>query len=1020
MNKQETESSRRSSPRNSPSIIRTKIAPPLLGSNVMERPRLNLLIHDTIRDSQIVVVAATAGSGKTTAVVQACQAGTTPVAWLTLDRADSAPGRLLLYIEAALATQVETVRGLVNGLLAARLPHDEAAGLLVDATSEIPLILVIDGLEHLVESPGGLAVIEAIVRYAPSSLTVVLLSRSDIPIDSRMMSGVEMVAAIGEQDLAFSLDEAATVLKKMDMDDVDASHAMEVTNGWVAGVLFESWRARKTVVGVGGEADPLHGYLSSQILERLDVNEREFLIGTSLLDEVTPSRAAALGETHTTQALMSLRTKHLPVSWAVGHEGMRCHPRFREYLVALSERREPDEVAERRTLYGDLLLSEGHLEEAVEQYILSGELEKARVPAEQVLGGIIDRFDFAVADRWLGPLVGAFGEQDLGLALPRLLLAISREDYGLACAISDSLADAKKRDEFASVSALGASMMAWSYWHLNRIPDTESVIASAPPSLEMAAIRYLMTLVNEEYVAEFDKGINLTGGPLDALVMRVHFAHGRLKEMAQEPESPWAAAVSSPWRIGLLRATGRLTQALDVYAQSDNHAHSLCWLHGIVGPDLMIDLHRVDETMTTLAIGRQHIRASGSVLFEWLSILVEVKCELRLRRNTERALALLDQVDEASSRNYHFINETVDMWRGFANLREGGEDDLALVSLRRAVDSMVGAQRMIELPAAAVYLAEAEWRSGHSDAADTATDLALSASQLQGSHHQLLLALADFEAVLARRLDIEADADSEWHELGRSLMGRHSGEENHNRVSVLLREFGETTLEVEGEIVKPRIAKSLALVALLATAPNHRVTRAEALNALFEGEQNDSSRAYLRQTVHRLREVMPAGVGPSFVGDVLSFSGAVSITSESVQCDNLLNEANRLQGEDKLQMLERALAIFEKGDYLPKIDSSWSDDRRMLLMEKAVNASLAGAAICFDAQRYQQAKNLAESSLIRDPYSERAWRMLMRVSNAIGDADAVSASYRRCEAALAEGGLAPSAATRDLFKLLRP
>jgi DNA-binding SARP family transcriptional activator len=198
------------------------------------------------------------------------------------------------------------------------------------------------------------------------------------------------------------------------------------------------------------------------------------------------------------------------------------------------------------------------------------------------------------------------------------------------------------------------------------------------------------------------------------------------------------------------------------------------------------------------------------------------------------------------------------------------------------------------------------------------------------------------------------------------------------------------------------------------------VTRAEALNALFEGEQNDSSRAYLRQTVHRLREVMPAGVGPSFVGDVLSFSGAVSITSESVQCDNLLNEANRLQGEDKLQMLERALAIFEKGDYLPKIDSSWSDDRRMLLMEKAVNASLAGAAICFDAQRYQQAKNLAESSLIRDPYSERAWRMLMRVSNAIGDADAVSASYRRCEAALAEGGLAPSAATRDLFKLLRP
>jgi ATP/maltotriose-dependent transcriptional regulator MalT/DNA-binding SARP family transcriptional activator len=1020
MNNQERDSPQGSPARTSPSIIRTKISQPLLGANVVERPRLNELIQETIRGSQILVVAATAGSGKTTAVVQACQSGTTPVAWLTLDRADSAPGRLLLYLEAALETQVASVRGLVNEVLASRLPHDEAAGLLVDATNGVPLILVIDGLEHLIESPGALAVIEALVRYAPISLKVMLLSRSDIPIDSRMMSGVDLVASVGERELAFTHDEAATVLQKMEMADVDTSHAMEVTNGWVAGVLFESWRSRKNIVGVGGEADPLHGYLSSQILERLEPDEREFLIGTSLLDEVTPRRAAALGEVHTIRLLMSLRTKHLPVSWADGNDGMLCHPRFREYLMALFDRKEPDEVATRRSVYGDLLLSEGHLEEAVEQYILAGDLKKAHVPAEQVLGGIIDRFDFAVADRWLGALVGAFGEQDLSLALPQLLLAISREDYGLACAISDSLAEAKKRDQFASTSALGASMMAWAYWHLNRIPDMESVMANAPRSPEMGAIRYLMTLVNEDYVAEFEKGINLTGGPLDALVMRVHFAHGRLKEMAQEPESLWAVAVSSPWRIGLLRASGRLTQALDVYAQSDNHSHSLCWLHGIVGPELMIDLQRVDETLNTLTIGRQHIKASGSVLFEWLSILVEVKCELRLRRKTERALTLLDQVDEASDRRYHFINEAVDMWRGLANLLEGGQDDLALVSLQRAVHSMVGAQRIIELPAAAVYLAEAEWRAGNSDGADSATDLALSASQQQGSHHQLLLALADFEAVLARRLDIETDTDSEWHELGRSLIGRHSVQENQNHVSVLLHEFGETALEVEGEIVKPRIAKSLALVALLATAPNHSVTRSEALNALFDGELNDSSRAYLRQTVHRLREVMPAGVGPSFVGEVLSFSGTVSMSSESIQCENFLNEANRLQGDEKLELLERALALLEKGEYLPKIESSWADDRRLLLLEKTVNASLSGAAICFEAQRYQQAKSLAESSLVRDPFSERAWRMVMRVSDAIGDADAVTAAYRRCETTLAEGGLVPSAATRDLFQLLRP
>lgn len=267
MRKDEIEVSLRAAPRSSPAIIRTKIAPPPLGANLVDRPRLSSLITETIEKNHIVVVAATAGAGKTTAVVQACQSGSTPYAWLTLDQADIAPGRLLLYLEAAIATHVDTVRGLVQGVLSARMSHDEAAGLLVDATSGTPLILVIDGLEHLTESPGGLAVIEAIVRYAPPSLKVALLSRTDIAIDSRVISGVDLVAAVGEQDLAFTLEEASEVLKNMDMADVDAAHAMEVTGGWVAGILFESWRSRKNIVGVGGESDPLHGYLSSQILD---------------------------------------------------------------------------------------------------------------------------------------------------------------------------------------------------------------------------------------------------------------------------------------------------------------------------------------------------------------------------------------------------------------------------------------------------------------------------------------------------------------------------------------------------------------------------------------------------------------------------------------------------------------------------------------------------------------------------------------------------------------------------------
>jgi len=49
--------------------------------------------------------------------------------WLTVDRPDRAPGRLLTYLEAALERQRAGARHVATGALAAGIPHAEAAGL---------------------------------------------------------------------------------------------------------------------------------------------------------------------------------------------------------------------------------------------------------------------------------------------------------------------------------------------------------------------------------------------------------------------------------------------------------------------------------------------------------------------------------------------------------------------------------------------------------------------------------------------------------------------------------------------------------------------------------------------------------------------------------------------------------------------------------------------------------------------------------------------------------------------------
>jgi ATP/maltotriose-dependent transcriptional regulator MalT len=261
----------------SSAVIQSKLAVPPLGERLVARPRVSGLVAELLERHPLVLVTATAGAGKTTAVVQAAARLDRPIAWLTLDDTDAAPGRLLTYLEAALARRAPGAHDVATNALAARIPHAEAAGLLTEATAGVPMLLVVDGLERLAGHEAALAVIGALVRYAPPTLGIALLSRSDVGVDLGDRGAVGSVATVGEGTLAFTPEEAAEALERAGREGIDPARAVADTGGWVTGVLFEAWRSADHVQGVGGEADPLHGYLATQILSRLAPAERELL-----------------------------------------------------------------------------------------------------------------------------------------------------------------------------------------------------------------------------------------------------------------------------------------------------------------------------------------------------------------------------------------------------------------------------------------------------------------------------------------------------------------------------------------------------------------------------------------------------------------------------------------------------------------------------------------------------------------------------------------------------------------------
>jgi DNA-binding SARP family transcriptional activator len=555
-------------------------------------------------------------------------------------------------------------------------------------------------------------------------------------------------------------------------------------------------------------------------------------------------------------------------------------------------------------------------------------------------------------------------------------------------------------------------MIAWCLWHTGRIEEASELVAGIDGGSRQ--LEYLLRLVDVRGAAPPVEP-ELTGGALDGLTMRVRYAHGRLREVAEPPISPWAAAVSAPWRISGLRALGRLDEALALYEQAGLEEWAQVWFHAIVAPELMIDLGREREAREAIAHGRHLIRGRGSVVFDLLNRLIEVKLELRLRRDHERADSLLLALGarpEASA--YGFIREQVETWSGMVLLLRH-QDSAAARRLRRAVRSMQRTDRILELPTAAVFLAEAEWRLGNEEASDRAADVAAAAAARQGSNHLLLQALADFPSVASRRLDADADADSTWHDLGRALLARDIPVEVAGAADVVLDEFV-PAIHVDGEPVRPRIRKSYELLAYLVAA-QRAVAREELLEALFDGRTDASAAAYLRQATHRLREVLPPEV--ELVSDAGRLRLAGRVRSEHARAEALLARAAHLADEPRLEQLEQALAILERGPYLPQSTAPWIDERRDRLAHRAVDARHDAAKAAFALGRHARAVELAEAVVRAEPYRESGWRLLMRLAHAAGDEAGVVDAYRRCERALDDLQSVPSPTTQSLLAALR-
>ncbi|MEM8620691.1 MAG: LuxR C-terminal-related transcriptional regulator [Actinomycetota bacterium] len=372
-------------------VLRAKLLAPAMPAAAVERPRLVDALATSV--ATVAIVKGPAGYGKTTVVRQAVDRVGATVAWINTDRTDS-PSRLWRHIAAALDgagvdmpaadrraaptddPAIDDVDALIDVLLSAAEAHPD------------PILLVLDDL-HEVHDAEVFAQLTRLLLHPPTGLRVIVTTRSELDLPVARLLGRGEALEITAADLAFTAEEGCRFLD----DDVgagrlsvdDAGEIVRRVDGWPAGLQLARLAARagrsasEVIHAANGASDGVARYLAGEVLDAQRAEHREFLITTSVLDELSPSTcAAATGDDSALRILRQLVDAQVFTTTVdPSVPSFRYHRLWREFLHSRFCERSPAAMAAVHRRLADWFADIGDVGESVRHRLLQGAVEEA-------------------------------------------------------------------------------------------------------------------------------------------------------------------------------------------------------------------------------------------------------------------------------------------------------------------------------------------------------------------------------------------------------------------------------------------------------------------------------------------------------------------------------------------------------------------------------------------------------------------------------------------------------------------
>jgi LuxR family maltose regulon positive regulatory protein len=294
-------------------ILTTKLYVPPARPERVSRPRLIQRLDEGLRPGhRLTLLSAAAGFGKTTLLSDWIHQRNGPVAWLSLDAADNAPGRFWTHVVAALQTVYpEMGRSVLAALGSPNPPPMESllTALINElAATQAPLTLVLDDY-HAVKERAIHEGLSFLLEHLPPQVHLVLASRTDPRLPLHRLRGRGQLIELRVADLRFTPDEAATFLHAgmgLALSAEDVNTLEQRTEGWITGLQLAalSMQGQADISGFvrafAGSHRFVLDYLVEEVLSQQPRQVQRFLLETSILDRLSGPLCDAVwsGESH--------------------------------------------------------------------------------------------------------------------------------------------------------------------------------------------------------------------------------------------------------------------------------------------------------------------------------------------------------------------------------------------------------------------------------------------------------------------------------------------------------------------------------------------------------------------------------------------------------------------------------------------------------------------------------------------------------------------------------------------------